>query len=53
MIRSRDDYGVVAILDSRIIRRGYGESFLASLPPARLSTGPLDAMVVEVARFLG
>ena len=52
LIRSRDDYGVVAILDSRVVRRGYGESFLASLPPARLATGPLDAMVAEVARFL-
>ena len=35
LIRTRRDRGVVAILDSRIRRRGYGKVFLKSLPPAR------------------
>lgn len=34
LIRSRADRGVVAILDSRIRNRKYGEVFLRSLPPA-------------------
>ncbi|MCS6860635.1 MAG: ATP-dependent DNA helicase [Abditibacteriales bacterium] len=47
LIRHRDDYGLVAILDPRVIRKRYGEMFLASLPECR-STGSLEA----VKRFL-
>ncbi len=36
LIRTARDHGVVAILDSRIRRRGYGKVFLRSLPPARV-----------------
>ena len=36
LIRTKRDHGVVAILDSRIRRRGYGKVFLKSLPPARM-----------------
>lgn len=35
LIRSTADRGVVAILDSRLIRKGYGRQVLAALPPAR------------------
>jgi ATP-dependent DNA helicase DinG len=35
LIRRRDDRGIVAILDGRILGRGYGQTFLRSLPPAR------------------
>jgi len=35
LIRNQRDSGVVAILDKRIVRRGYGRALLASLPPAR------------------
>ncbi len=35
LIRSSTDRGVVAILDSRIIRKGYGRQVVAALPPAR------------------
>jgi ATP-dependent DNA helicase DinG len=35
LIRTQRDAGVVAILDGRIVRRGYGRILLASLPPAR------------------
>jgi len=33
LIRSREDTGIVVVLDSRIIRSGYGRHFLESLPP--------------------
>jgi ATP-dependent DNA helicase DinG len=33
LIRSEEDYGVVAICDPRIVTRSYGRAFLASLPP--------------------
>ncbi|HEX8789865.1 MAG TPA: ATP-dependent DNA helicase [Polyangiaceae bacterium] len=35
LIRSQKDAGVVAILDGRIVRKGYGKALLSSLPPAR------------------
>ncbi|MGA2450386.1 MAG: ATP-dependent DNA helicase [Polyangiaceae bacterium] len=35
LIRTQNDAGVVAVLDRRIVRRGYGRLLLASLPPAR------------------
>ena len=47
LIRTAHDRGVVSILDSRIVRRGYGEQFIASLPPCR-RTGEL----AEVQDFL-
>jgi ATP-dependent DNA helicase DinG len=35
LIRSQKDAGIVAILDRRIVKKGYGKTLLASLPPAR------------------
>jgi len=32
LIRRRDDRGIVAILDGRVVSRNYGRTFLASLP---------------------
>lgn len=32
LIRSRNDRGIIVILDSRVITKGYGKSFLDSLP---------------------
>jgi ATP-dependent DNA helicase DinG len=38
LIRHRDDRGVLAILDSRLQTMAYGRRFLASLPPASVTT---------------
>jgi ATP-dependent DNA helicase DinG len=35
LIRSQRDAGIVAILDKRIVQKGYGRALLAGLPPAR------------------
>lgn len=35
LIRTKSDRGIVALLDDRVHRRGYGRKLLASLPPAR------------------
>lgn len=34
LIRSQRDAGAVAVLDKRIVRKGYGRALLAGLPPA-------------------
>jgi ATP-dependent DNA helicase DinG len=46
LIRTKKDAGVVALLDKRAARKGYGKSLLAGLPPAR-RTRTLD----EVREF--
>lgn len=35
LIRTRQDAGIVALLDRRAAKRGYGRALLESLPPAR------------------
>jgi len=35
LVRTRRDRGIVALLDGRVTRRGYGRRLLAALPPAR------------------
>ncbi len=36
LIRSKNDRGIVVILDPRVIRKPYGRRFLASLPPCKV-----------------
>ncbi|HEX7489002.1 MAG TPA: helicase C-terminal domain-containing protein, partial [Anaeromyxobacteraceae bacterium] len=36
LIRTRQDRGIVAVLDRRLVTKGYGRAFLATLPPAPL-----------------
>ena len=47
LIRSATDRGILAVLDSRLVERGYGKRFLESLPPARLVHE-----IAEVERFV-
>lgn len=38
LIRTRQDRGVVAVLDKRIVQKGYGKTLLKALPPAPRAT---------------
>jgi ATP-dependent DNA helicase DinG len=42
LIRRRDDRGIVAILDSRVVTRTYGRVFLDTLPPKLPRTSVLE-----------
>ena len=42
LIRRRDDRGMVAICDGRILSRSYGRLFLSSLPPELPRTSSLE-----------
>lgn len=46
LMRTADDSGVIAILDTRLFTKGYGRQFLKSLPPS-----PLTRDLSEVAAF--
>ncbi|NTU84463.1 MAG: DNA polymerase III subunit epsilon [Chloroflexales bacterium] len=52
LIRSRDDRGIVVVLDRRLLTKKYGQQFLASLPHTRVRTGPLKQLPLLAARFL-
>ena len=47
LIRSASDRGILAVLDSRLLEKGYGHRFLESLPPARRVHD-----LADVARFV-
>jgi len=51
LIRHRNDRGVVLILDTRVVKKGYGRMFLRSLPPARVVRGHSDDVFDEVGQF--
>ena len=48
LIRSLEDRGVLVLLDPRVTRQRYGQTFLASLPPYRMS-----ASITDVEKFFG
>jgi ATP-dependent DNA helicase DinG len=48
LIRSATDRGVLSILDPRIVTKGYGQQFLKSLPPSRITR-----KIEDVESFFG
>ena len=53
LIRTSEDRGVVAILDSRVLSTRYGEAFLRSLPPASQQKCRLGELGGVIRRHLG
>ena len=52
LIRTKTDRGVVAILDRRLLSRGYGKAFLRSLPPVSFETCGLLELGAKVKDWL-
>lgn len=52
LIRSREDRGIVAVLDRRLLSKKYGQVFLSSLPHTTVRTGPAKNLALLAARFL-
>ncbi|MDR2768356.1 MAG: ATP-dependent DNA helicase DinG [Treponema sp.] len=52
LMRRADDYGVVVVLDRRILSMWYGQAFLRALPETKTSFGESAGMVRDVERFL-
>ncbi|MBM3939289.1 MAG: hypothetical protein FJ318_00050 [SAR202 cluster bacterium] len=52
LIRSKNDHGVVVVLDGRITSKPYGRWFLASLPGPSVFTGPLAEVPRRVGEWL-
>lgn len=51
LIRSRDDRGIVLILDNRVSTRPYGKVFLRSLPPVRVVEDESETVLKEMTGF--
>ncbi len=51
LIRHRNDRGVVLILDTRVVKKGYGRMFLRSLPPARVVKGNSSEVFEAIGHF--
>jgi DNA polymerase-3 subunit epsilon/ATP-dependent DNA helicase DinG len=52
LIRSREDRGVVAVLDRRLLTKRYGKLFLGSLPDCTTQQGTLKQLSLAAARWL-
>jgi ATP-dependent DNA helicase DinG len=52
LMRRSSDYGVVAVLDSRILYKTYGKIFINSLPETRTSFKELSSLLKDVETFL-
>jgi ATP-dependent DNA helicase DinG len=52
LMRRSKDHGVVAVLDSRLQKKTYGQLFLHSLPETRTSFGDLNNILLDMENFL-
>ncbi len=52
LIRSKTDRGVVALLDRRLMTKGYGATFLNSLPPCKVERGPAANLAARAKAWL-
>jgi ATP-dependent DNA helicase DinG len=53
LIRHHLDRGVVIVLDTRVVESRYGRSFLQSLPPYQVESGPWPTLRERIEPFLG
>lgn len=53
LIRTRQDFGAISILDRRVVSKQYGRVFLSSLPDCEVVVGEGDTIFAAVSRFLG
>ncbi len=51
LIRTRTDVGVVVLLDPRVLRKRYGATLLAGLPPAERVVGPWVELTRRIREF--
>jgi ATP-dependent DNA helicase DinG len=52
LMRRSSDHGVVAVLDSRVLKKRYGGFFLRSLPETRTSFSEFNTVLIDAERFL-
>ena len=53
LLRSTSDKGVVIILDSRFLKKAYGDEVLKSFPPATIKIGPASDLNRKITDWFG
>ncbi|HPG29971.1 MAG TPA: helicase C-terminal domain-containing protein, partial [bacterium] len=51
LIRTKNDYGAITILDKRIKVKSYGQTFISSLPDMKIIYGPSEKCLSEISNF--
>ncbi len=52
LIRGKNDYGIVFVLDHRIVTKPYGRTFIESLPAVAISKNSPENIIEETEKFL-
>jgi len=52
LIRKKSDYGIVIVLDKRILTKNYGRSFISSIPPIKYNYKEWKEQLVNISNFL-
>ncbi len=52
LIRTKVDYGVVALLDSRALKKSYGKHFFKSIPRCKFFAGDTERVTEEIKKHL-
>ncbi len=52
LIRTKQDIGIVAVFDKRLLNKNYGSLFLSSLPDCTIQTGPLANLPKTASKWL-
>lgn len=52
LIRTKNDYGVVAILDSRVLKKQYGKLFFRSLPRCKFFSGLQEDTIQSIKKHI-
>lgn len=53
LIRRDNDKGAVVIFDSRVVRSGYADDIMKSLPPGVINIGPAKEVVGVIKKWIG
>jgi ATP-dependent DNA helicase DinG len=52
LMRRSDDHGAVVVLDSRVVKKKYGQLFLQSLPETKTSFGDFNSILQNIENFI-
>ncbi|HBD92718.1 MAG: hypothetical protein A2015_14545 [Spirochaetes bacterium GWF1_31_7] len=52
LIRTKSDYGIVALLDSRALSKSYGKTFFQSLPRCKFKSGKTLDILHEIGKHI-
>ena len=48
LIRKKDDYGVIALLDSRVLNKSYGKIFINSIPKCKYLSDNINEIIIKI-----